>query len=132
MRSVALSNTVLVVTSSDSLELLAIRDQVTDIMELTPIAPQLHTLSSMLRGAEYSEVDQDEGIDRDDDTKVLCPTCVSTISNSGPSKITYKEIRSSIQASDSELSHGLRERRIVEFNGSYSAFGFCSPVSMIL
>jgi sister chromatid cohesion protein DCC1 len=62
MRSVILSNSVLVVTSSPDSSLagfpndeVVIRDQVNEIMELTPSVPKLHKLATLLRGREYDE-----------------------------------------------------------------------------
>ena len=72
MRSVNLSNTVAVVTSppyaSDAGfgdETLVIRDQVHEILELTPIVPKLHKLSTLLRGKEYDEDHEEEETEDD-------------------------------------------------------------------
>jgi sister chromatid cohesion protein DCC1 len=53
---------VLVVTSSPDSSLagfpndeVVIRDQVNEIMELTPSVPKLHRLATLLRGREYDE-----------------------------------------------------------------------------
>lgn len=66
MRSVILSNSVLVVTpppDASSMDFpddaVVIRDQVNEIMELAPAVPKLYTLSTMLRGREYSQEDED-------------------------------------------------------------------------
>ncbi|KAG5342545.1 hypothetical protein C0989_000673 [Termitomyces sp. Mn162] len=40
-----------------------IRDQVTEILELTPAVPKLHTLSALLRGKEYDGNQDDDGVD---------------------------------------------------------------------
>ena len=65
MRSVVLSNTVLVVTSpadngpsSFSEETVVISDQVKEIIELVPAVPKLHKLTSLLRGRVYDENDE--------------------------------------------------------------------------
>ena len=58
-----MSNSVLVVTSppdaSDSAEFtedgVVIRDQVNEIIELTPSVPKLHKLATLLKGREYDE-----------------------------------------------------------------------------
>jgi sister chromatid cohesion protein DCC1 len=62
MRSVVLSNSVLVVTPSPDASLakfsddgVVIRDQVNEVIELTPSVPRLHRLATLLRGGEYDE-----------------------------------------------------------------------------
>ncbi|KAG1734727.1 sister chromatid cohesion protein Dcc1 [Suillus paluster] len=95
VRSVVLSNTVLVVTPSrsDPDGTVHIRDQLHEIMELTPVVPKLHKLSILLRDMEY-----DEG---DEDRQATMPT------------YSYEQARSEIQASEAEFSRGLKERRIL-------------------
>jgi len=63
LRSVALSNSVLVVTpstfnSSSEREAVFIRDELHEILEITPTVPKLHKLSGLLRGREYDESDE--------------------------------------------------------------------------
>ena len=71
MRSVLLSNSFLVVTPPDPSSLdfdedkIMIRDQVTQIIELAPTVPRLHTLASLLKGSEYDETSAEE----EDDTE---------------------------------------------------------------
>jgi sister chromatid cohesion protein DCC1 len=72
MRSVALSNTILVVTpipddpsSNFSDDAVVIRDQLNEVIEPVPIVPRLHKLSAMIRDRQY-----DEG-QEDDDTREL-------------------------------------------------------------
>jgi hypothetical protein len=67
MKSVSLSNSILVVTSPpDALsadfpdDAVVICDQVNEIIELAPSVPKLHTLSSILKGREYDDGQQDE------------------------------------------------------------------------
>jgi sister chromatid cohesion protein DCC1 len=66
MRSVILSNSMLVVTSpldassaQNSNDGVVIRDQVNEIMELTPCVPKLYKLATLLRGREYDEGEDD-------------------------------------------------------------------------
>lgn len=75
VRSIVLSNSVLVVTSdpgaaSDDIEhaetdsdsgtqKVYIRDQLNEILELVPSVPRLHKLNSLLRGLEYDEGRED-------------------------------------------------------------------------
>lgn len=68
LRSVALSNSVLVVTpntgkfpldvTTASRESVVIRDELHEILELSPAVPRLHKLIGLLRGREYDESDE--------------------------------------------------------------------------
>jgi sister chromatid cohesion protein DCC1 len=77
VRSVVLSNTMLVVTPPTSLdeeglgehERVVIRDQLHDILELNPIVPRLDKIWDILSGTEYDE--NDEGDDNDDELVAL-------------------------------------------------------------
>ncbi|KAG5650583.1 hypothetical protein H0H81_011722 [Sphagnurus paluster] len=111
VRSVALSNTVLVVTPPPDAfslnfadESVVIRDQVTEILELTPSVPKLHTLSEILRGREYDDGQQD------DESNEILP-------EDRHKRYTYDEALRNIQASDAELDHGLKNRHILNING---------------
>ncbi|KAG6378176.1 sister chromatid cohesion protein Dcc1 [Boletus reticuloceps] len=99
LRSVVLSNTVLVLTPSrtDPDGTVHVRDQLHDVLELVPSVPKLHKLSVLLRGMEY-----DEG---DEDLRTTLP------------KYSYEQARAEIQASESELRVGLRERRVLVLDG---------------
>ncbi|KAF9268055.1 hypothetical protein L218DRAFT_854083 [Marasmius fiardii PR-910] len=115
LRSVVLSNSIVVATAppfSSTIdfpdETLVIRDQVNEILELTPVVPKLHKLKTFLRGSEYSE-DHEEDDMEDDGEQVLI--------SQKPSKLTYSDAKSLIQASNVELDHGLREKRILQVNG---------------
>jgi sister chromatid cohesion protein DCC1 len=61
IRSVALSNAVLVVTPNpdDSDDAVVIRDQLNEIIELVPIVPKLHKLSTVIRDRQYDDDDDD-------------------------------------------------------------------------
>ncbi|KAG1862584.1 sister chromatid cohesion protein Dcc1 [Suillus subalutaceus] len=99
VRSVVLSNTVLVVTPSrsDPDGTVHIRDQLHEILELVPVVPKLHKLSILLRDMEY-----DEG---DEDRQATMP------------KYSYEQARREIQASEAEFVRGLKERRILVLEG---------------
>ncbi|KAJ7590906.1 sister chromatid cohesion protein Dcc1 [Mycena floridula] len=104
MRSVILSNSVLVVAPGDFADDgVVICDQVNEILELAPAVPKLHQLATLLRGREYTEAD--ENMEQDD--------------NDSPSRLTYKDAQSIIQASDAELECGLKEKHILNINGKY-------------
>lgn len=76
LRSVTLSNSVLVVTPPSDLsstdEDIVIRDQLHEIFEAIPCIPRLQKLSGLLRGRDYDEgheedeeeLDEDEGDQR--------------------------------------------------------------------
>ena len=77
MRSIGLSNTLLVVTpvpddctSQFADDAVVIRDQLKEIIELTPSVPKLHKLSRVLKDRQY-----DEGLEEDDeDDSVVRPS----------------------------------------------------------
>ncbi|KAF8640021.1 hypothetical protein AX17_001265 [Amanita inopinata Kibby_2008] len=102
LRSVVLSNSLLIVTANDTASTLVdIRDQVGDVLEPVPCVPRLHKLQTLLKGRVYDEghatgadnVGQDE------------------------SRHTYDQAREMIQASDGELDRALKDRRILIING---------------
>ncbi|KAG1802728.1 sister chromatid cohesion protein Dcc1 [Suillus plorans] len=99
VRSVVLSNSVLVVTPSrsDPDGTVHIRDQLHEILELVPVVPKLHKLSILLRDMEYDEGDEDK--------QATMP------------KYSYEQARSEIQASEAEFVLGLKERRILVLEG---------------
>ncbi|KIJ99391.1 hypothetical protein K443DRAFT_102282 [Laccaria amethystina LaAM-08-1] len=110
MRTVDLSNSVLVITpppdafaSKFTDTGVVIRDQLNEIIELAPIVPKLHKLSTLLRGREYDDEEHDED--------------ASSVRFRAAS-FTYQDARELIQASDAELNRGLRERRILNINGN--------------
>ncbi|KAG6890540.1 hypothetical protein C0992_000800 [Termitomyces sp. T32_za158] len=109
VRSVVLSNSILVVTpppDASSLDFaddaVVIRDQVTEVLELAPAVPKLHTLSALLRGKEF------DGDQFDDD---------GNAETTDATKVTYDDALQTIQASDMELDRGLRDRRILIVKG---------------
>jgi sister chromatid cohesion protein DCC1 len=71
MRSVILSNSVLIVTAPSYLlnetseDDVVIRDQVNEILELTPTVPKLQKLGSLLKDLEYDEGQEDDSEDLD-------------------------------------------------------------------
>ncbi|KII92104.1 hypothetical protein PLICRDRAFT_461184 [Plicaturopsis crispa FD-325 SS-3] len=105
LRSVVLSNTVLVATRGDD-DGVVIRDQLNEIIELVPAVPKLYRLNALLRGMEYDEGQEDGEVDSE------------TESNRPIRKrITYDDARAEIQASEDELARGIRERHILILNG---------------
>ncbi|KAI0666542.1 sister chromatid cohesion protein Dcc1 [Trametes maxima] len=115
VRSVVLSNKMLVVTRDpadnpeedvDEDTTVAIRDQLTEILELVPSVPRLHKLNAFLRGREYDEGHEDEDSMSEDEE-----------GGKKKLKFTYEDARATIQASDAELDRGLRDRRILILKG---------------
>lgn len=77
MRSIGLSNTLLVVTpvpddcaSQFADDAVVIRDQLNEIIELTPSVPKLHKLSRVLKDRQYDESFEE---DDEDDSVVGFP-----------------------------------------------------------
>ncbi|GJE95859.1 sister chromatid cohesion protein Dcc1 [Phanerochaete sordida] len=113
VRSVVLSNSVLVVTSpldvlEDAGEDIVIRDTIHEVLEVVPTLPRLQRLTGMLRGREYDEGhEEDEDVDMEEEEGRA----------SKRRRFTYEDARDMLQASDLELARGLRERRILLLNG---------------
>ncbi|RXW24700.1 hypothetical protein EST38_g1139 [Candolleomyces aberdarensis] len=107
IRAVNLSNTLLVVTPPPdtahdfSDEVVVIRDQVNEILELTPTVPRIQKLVSLLRGREYDETNEDDD-EAADPQETL--------------RYTYRQAREEIQASDAELDECLRRKRILNIH----------------
>ncbi|KAJ7094684.1 sister chromatid cohesion protein Dcc1 [Mycena belliarum] len=101
IRSVVLSNSILVVTPQSSADTVVVRDQVNEILELTPAVPKIHKLSTLLRGREFDDVQDSEDY----------------LPSSAPG-LSYAAARAAIQASDAELARGLREQRILDIHGA--------------
>jgi sister chromatid cohesion protein DCC1 len=64
LRSVVLSNTVLVLTPSrtDPDGTVHVRDQLHEVLELVSSVPKVHKLPVLLRGMEYDEGDEDRRV----------------------------------------------------------------------
>lgn len=131
MRSVSLSNSVLVVTqppaptcsgspsataddirdesTSDPFETVVIRDTLNEIIELAPTIPKLYKLNGLLRGREYNDSSVDEDI-----------VSIREKADGHGEKdwFSYKDALSQIQASDGELEKGLKDRRVLIVNGT--------------
>lgn len=80
MRSIGLSNTILVVTPvqddyafSFANDALAIRDQVSEIIELIPAVPKLHKLTGLLRERQYDDASEDDMYEEDDTVCLFMP-----------------------------------------------------------
>ncbi|KAI6026244.1 hypothetical protein PISMIDRAFT_629149 [Pisolithus microcarpus 441] len=99
LRSVVLSNTLLVTTPSrtDPGGTVNVRDRLHEVLELVPSVPKLHKLPVLLKGAQYDEGDEDQ--------------------RAAFVKYCYNQASSEIQASEAEFQQGLKEKRILVLDG---------------
>ncbi|KAH9944705.1 sister chromatid cohesion protein Dcc1 [Amylocystis lapponica] len=114
LRSVVLSNSVLVVAppphgGGDPSREVVIRDQLNEILELVPSVPRLHTLEGLLKGQAYDEGQEGEGMARGEDGP--------PVREPAP-RVSYKEAQATVQASDTELARGLKDRRVLSLEGN--------------
>ena len=148
VRSVVLSNTMGVVTADptpreeadeveddDACQEVFIRDQLHEIIELVPCVPRLHKLNSLLRGQEYDEGHEDEDMNMSggendafggvvivhDPIHKYKELNIRTQPRKGRG-LTYDDARMTIQASESELQKGLRDRRVLVLDGLLYSF----------
>lgn len=125
IRTVVLSNSVLVVTRPTSSfaqnidsgeDDVVIRDTIHDILELQTTVPRLQKLNGMLRGAEFDE-GQEEGNHDDHEFDNLDDREESQGRVAKRKRLTLDEAREMLQASDAEISRGLKDRRVLILNG---------------
>ncbi|KAF9792717.1 sister chromatid cohesion protein Dcc1 [Thelephora terrestris] len=113
IRSVSLSNSVLVVGPGETQGQITIRGTNREILQVTPILPKVHKLVGLLRGREYDEGREDlddDFLDGEQDTQ-----------NQQQAKkgyLTYAQALTEIQASEAELTNALKDRRILLINGT--------------
>ena len=72
IRSVSLSNSVLVVTPGEVQDQIVIRDTSHELLQVAPILPKVHRLAGLLRGREYDEGREDlddDVLDDEQDTQ---------------------------------------------------------------
>jgi len=67
IRSVSLSNSLLIVSPGEVQDQLAIRDTSRELLQVTPVLPKVHKLVGLLRGREYDEGREDLDDDMLDD-----------------------------------------------------------------
>ncbi|KAI0268678.1 sister chromatid cohesion protein Dcc1 [Gloeopeniophorella convolvens] len=107
VRSVVLSNCVLVVVPSDqdpngNVEQVVIQDSLSEVLELIPAVPKLHRLNGLLRGHEWEEGQEEE----------------ESFGASKQKRITLEQAWSALQASEQELSGALKEKHILIIDGA--------------
>lgn len=74
IRSVSLSNSILVATPGEVQDRIVIRDTSHELLQVAPIIPKVHRLTGLLRGREYDEgrEDLDDAmVDDEQDTQSL-------------------------------------------------------------
>ena len=59
IRSVSLSNSVLIITPGEVQDRIVIRDTSHELLQVAPILPKVHRLAGLLRGREYDEGRED-------------------------------------------------------------------------
>jgi len=72
IRSVSLSNSVLVATPGEVQNQIVIRDTSHELLQVAPILPKVHRLAGLLRGREYDEGREDlddDALDDEQDTQ---------------------------------------------------------------
>jgi len=72
IRSVSLSNSVLVATPGEVQDQIVIRDTSHELLQVAPILPKVHRLAGLLRGREYDEGREDlddDALDDEQDTQ---------------------------------------------------------------
>lgn len=64
IRSVSLSNSILIVGPGEAQDQIAIRDTNRELLQVSPVLPKVHKLAGLLRGREYDEgrEDLDDGL----------------------------------------------------------------------
>lgn len=67
IRSVSLSNSILVATPGEEQDQVVIRDTSHELLQVAPIVPKVHRLTGLLRGREYDEGREDLDDDMLDD-----------------------------------------------------------------
>jgi sister chromatid cohesion protein DCC1 len=125
MRSVVLSNSILVVTSPPDMsssefsnDAVVIHDQVSEIMEITPSVPKLHKLSTLLGGREYDEGHDNDSVPENHEVRPVIHIIVKGISTQQCRKrLSYEDIQAEIQASDDELDRALKDQHILNISG---------------
>lgn len=133
LRSVVLSNSVLVVTppTTGSNEDIVIRDQLHEVLEAVPCIPKLQKLRGILRGTEYDEghEDDDEFGSAEDDRPVRSSPRLQSdslmyrrlVDQLKKRRCTYEAAQEILQASDVELKRGIRDQRVLLLNGTAAA-----------
>ncbi|KAG8720777.1 hypothetical protein FRC08_018236 [Ceratobasidium sp. 394] len=116
LRSVTLSNNFLIVSAASGFGIgsksaetneLVISGEATEILELVPTVPRLENILSHLKGCEYYDEESDE------------ETYESNVNDPlRRRRVTLENLRSTVQASDTELEAGLRKAKVLNLNGT--------------
>ncbi|KAG8705774.1 hypothetical protein FRC09_002767 [Ceratobasidium sp. 395] len=115
LRSVTLSNNFLIISSASGSTIdseaeenaLVISGEATEILELVPTVPRLENLLGHLKGCEYYDDESDE------------ETYESNVNDPlRRRRVTLEDLRSTVQASDTELEAGLRKAKVLNLGGT--------------
>lgn len=131
IRSVSLSNSVLVVAPGEEQGKIVVRDTSHELLQVTPVLPKVHKLVGLLRGREYDEGREDlddDMLDDEQDTqsqlqvrppaRAQCTRSVGQFQKAKKGYLTYAQALTEIQASEVELTKALKDRRILLMNGN--------------
>ncbi|KAF9648550.1 hypothetical protein BDM02DRAFT_3155665 [Thelephora ganbajun] len=113
IRSISLSNSVLIAGPGEAQDQIIIQDTNRELLQVAPVLPKVHRLAGLLRGREYDEGREDLDDDMHDDEQ-------ATQSQQQAKKgyLTYAQALTGIQASEAELTKALKDRRILLLNGT--------------
>ncbi|QRV79191.1 sister chromatid cohesion protein [Ceratobasidium sp. AG-Ba] len=116
LRSVTLSNNFLIVSTNsgtptdsqtEKIDEIVISGEAAEILELVPTVPRLENILGHLKGCEYYDEESDE------------ETYESNVNDPlRRRRVTFEDLRSIVQASDTELESGLRKSKILNLNGT--------------
>ncbi|KAI9509500.1 sister chromatid cohesion protein Dcc1 [Russula earlei] len=108
IRSVTLSNTVLVVSPSTSVDVdggeaqVVIQDSLSELLELVPAVPKLHRMNALLKEHEWEEGHEDD----------------ESFGKVRRRRFTLDEARTELQASERELAKALKEKHVLIIDGA--------------
>lgn len=133
IRSVSLSNSVLVVGPGETQDKIVIRDTNRELLQVSLVLPKVHKLVGLLRGREYDEGREDlddDLFDGEQDTshnqQQVCPQGLISLARAQSFRkakkgyLTYDQALTETQASETELTKALKDKRILLINGSPS------------
>jgi sister chromatid cohesion protein DCC1 len=131
IRSVSLSNSVLVVAPGEEQGQIVVRDTSHELLQVTPVLPKVHKLVGLLRGREYDEGREDlddDMLDDEQDTqsqpqvrppaRAQCKRSIGQFKKAKKGYLTYAQALTEIQASEVEFTKALKDRRILLMNGN--------------
>ncbi|KAG9088727.1 hypothetical protein FRC06_001904 [Ceratobasidium sp. 370] len=103
---------------------LVISGEAAEILELVPAVPRLENLMSHLKGCEYYDDESDEETyesNVNDPVRAFIYYLAGFLPNNAQlrrRRVTLENLRSTVQASDTELEAGLRKAKVLNLNGT--------------